>query len=286
MTTEFINFYKVLQVDPSAETEVIDAAWKKLAFKYHPDKNKTSDAEENMKLLNMAKDILLNPERRREYDKQFAKASQAPESYSASGSSGQETVDEDDWVEQEIRDMASQFLRYIRQALNEKKWRIAREKLYVFDGLGTQPEGYGVLPRFDSSIPEWKEAKRLNDLANQQASSFGIGIAIASSLIYAFGVSFIAFFFGLFSYSDLETGFVYGLIIAIIGFGIGIVAGLIGTIVYSIFYAGKWGRIWDVTLGLLTPLIIALLLSFGLFLIAAWIFIGVLGAGLSSQSKK
>lgn len=285
MTTEFINFYKVLKVDPSAETDIIIAAWKRLALKYHPDINKTSDAEEHMKLINRAKEILTNPEQRRIYDKEFTQATQMPQSDKAYKSYGQETVEEEVWYDREVRNLASQFLSYIRQALNEKKWRIAREKLYVFESLGTQPKGYGVLPRFDMSIPEWQEAKRLNDLANRQASSFGLGLAFGSSLIYAFGVSFLVFVYCLLSYSDLETGFVNGLIFGFIGFGVGIVAGLIGTLVYSMSFAGKWGGFLDIILGLSTPLIIALGLTLGIYIFLAWLFLAGLMSSSSSKRK-
>ena len=33
------DFYRVLQVDPSADPDVIEAAYKRLARKYHPDHN-------------------------------------------------------------------------------------------------------------------------------------------------------------------------------------------------------------------------------------------------------
>ena len=39
-----IDPYKVLQVDPEAEDEVIQAAYRRLARKYHPDLAKTPDA--------------------------------------------------------------------------------------------------------------------------------------------------------------------------------------------------------------------------------------------------
>ena len=33
------NYYKILQIDPSAEPEVVQAAYRRLAQKYHPDAN-------------------------------------------------------------------------------------------------------------------------------------------------------------------------------------------------------------------------------------------------------
>ena len=35
------DLYKVLQVDPHAEPEVVDAAFRRMARKYHPDVNPT-----------------------------------------------------------------------------------------------------------------------------------------------------------------------------------------------------------------------------------------------------
>ncbi|MCB9112217.1 MAG: DnaJ domain-containing protein [Anaerolineales bacterium] len=285
MTTEFVNYYKVLQVDPSADTDVIEAAWRKLAFKNHPDLNKTPGAEEKMKLLNMAKDILMNPERRRQYDQQFSRATQTPEPKSTSGSYEYETDEDDVWDEREVRDLALQFLSYIRQALNEKKYRIAREKLYVFDGLGTQPEGYGVLPRFDRSIPEWQEAKRLNDLANQQASSFSVGLAIVSSILYAIGGGFIGALVSYFNSYGFEEVILNGFLFGAIGFGVGIVLGLIGTIAYSMMFAGNWGYGTDMFLGLMAPLAIAFLLSIGFFILVLLVA-GAFIYAASSGSKK
>lgn len=63
------DYYEVLQVHPLAELDVIEAAYKKLAYKYHPDRNKSDSAVEKMKLINVAHDVLCDPVRRREYDK-------------------------------------------------------------------------------------------------------------------------------------------------------------------------------------------------------------------------
>jgi curved DNA-binding protein CbpA len=63
------DFYRVLQVDPSADREVIEAAYKRLALKYHPDHNSgDSRAEEQMKRLNEAFRVLGKPGLRADYD--------------------------------------------------------------------------------------------------------------------------------------------------------------------------------------------------------------------------
>jgi curved DNA-binding protein CbpA len=63
----FIDYYEILQVSPNAEADVIEAAYKKLAQKYHPDKNRNPDANEKMKLINIAHDTLSNNEKRKAY---------------------------------------------------------------------------------------------------------------------------------------------------------------------------------------------------------------------------
>ena len=62
------DLYETLQVSPTAEPEVIEAAYRRLALKYHPDKNPSPDADERMKQLNRAYEILQDPARRAKYD--------------------------------------------------------------------------------------------------------------------------------------------------------------------------------------------------------------------------
>ena len=61
------DYYKILQVHPGAEQEVIKAAFDKLAKKYHPDLNKNPAAENRMKDINEAFEVLGNLEKRRLY---------------------------------------------------------------------------------------------------------------------------------------------------------------------------------------------------------------------------
>lgn len=61
--------YEVLQVHPSAEPEVVDAAFRRLSRKYHPDLNPSPDATEAMQRLTAAYGVLRDPERRAAYDR-------------------------------------------------------------------------------------------------------------------------------------------------------------------------------------------------------------------------
>lgn len=64
-----MNYYQQLKVKPDASEQQIKAAYRRLAFEYHPDRN-TNDpgAAEKMKAINEAYAVLSNPERRRQYD--------------------------------------------------------------------------------------------------------------------------------------------------------------------------------------------------------------------------
>lgn len=68
------DFYEVLGIDKSASDEEIKKAFKKLALKYHPDRNQgDAEAEEKFKEINEAYQVLSDPEKRQRYD-QFGTA--------------------------------------------------------------------------------------------------------------------------------------------------------------------------------------------------------------------
>lgn len=66
--------YKVLQVDPSAEADVIEAAYKRLAKKFHPDIASGPEAQARMVQINLARDVLRDPVRRAAVDRARARA--------------------------------------------------------------------------------------------------------------------------------------------------------------------------------------------------------------------
>ncbi|HEY6568934.1 MAG TPA: DnaJ domain-containing protein [Candidatus Limnocylindrales bacterium] len=61
--------YKVLQVDSEAEFEVIEAAYRRLARKYHPDVSPGEESQERMVRINQAWELLRDPTRRAAVDR-------------------------------------------------------------------------------------------------------------------------------------------------------------------------------------------------------------------------
>lgn len=63
------TYYDKLKVAPDAPEEIISAAFKVLAKKYHPDVNPDdAGAREMMQVINAARDTLLDPLKRAKYD--------------------------------------------------------------------------------------------------------------------------------------------------------------------------------------------------------------------------
>jgi curved DNA-binding protein len=62
------DLYAVLGVPKTADEEAIKKAYRKLAMKYHPDKNQGKGAEAKFKEINQAHDVLSNKKKRALYD--------------------------------------------------------------------------------------------------------------------------------------------------------------------------------------------------------------------------
>lgn len=66
---EFIDYYKILEINKNASAEDVKKAYRKLARKYHPDLNpKDVSAKQKFQKINEANEVLSDPEKRKKYD--------------------------------------------------------------------------------------------------------------------------------------------------------------------------------------------------------------------------
>ncbi len=63
-----INYYEILNVNRNATDEEIKQAYRSMVKKYHPDINKSEEASKLIISLNEAKENLLDPDKRKQYD--------------------------------------------------------------------------------------------------------------------------------------------------------------------------------------------------------------------------
>ena len=64
------DYYSILEIDKNADKNTIKNAYKKLALKYHPDKNTDNkqQAEEKFKEISEAYEILSDDQKKNNYD--------------------------------------------------------------------------------------------------------------------------------------------------------------------------------------------------------------------------
>jgi molecular chaperone DnaJ len=67
------DYYEILQVNMNTSQDEIKNQYRILAKKWHPDREKSLDAEKKMAQINMAYEVLSNLKRRKMYDQYFSK---------------------------------------------------------------------------------------------------------------------------------------------------------------------------------------------------------------------
>jgi molecular chaperone DnaJ len=80
------DYYKILGIDRNASADEIKQAYRKLAMKYHPDKNNgNKELEEKFKEVNEANEVLSDPQKKSKYDNRFNPNFQDPGSMGGEG---------------------------------------------------------------------------------------------------------------------------------------------------------------------------------------------------------
>ncbi len=82
------DYYDILGVTKSSSSSDLKSAYRKLALKWHPDKNKEPGAEAKFKEINEAYEVLSNPDKKAKYD-QFGHAAFDPTAGFGGGQGGQ-----------------------------------------------------------------------------------------------------------------------------------------------------------------------------------------------------
>ena len=78
---EFIDYYRILEIDKNATPDDIKKAYRKLARKFHPDLNPNDkQAHKKFQQINEANEVLSDPEKRKKYD-QYGKDWQHAEQF-------------------------------------------------------------------------------------------------------------------------------------------------------------------------------------------------------------
>lgn len=81
------DYYKTLQVHPDAAQEIIDAAYRALSKKYHPDISKHPRANEHMMEINLAYGVLSEPLKRKQYNLELIRAARGNGGFPAKAAS-------------------------------------------------------------------------------------------------------------------------------------------------------------------------------------------------------
>ena len=66
------SLYELLQVSENADQEIIQAAYRRLILRYHPDRSSEPNAGEMTQRLNLAYEILCDQTKRAQYDRELA----------------------------------------------------------------------------------------------------------------------------------------------------------------------------------------------------------------------
>ena len=71
LSDDIMNYYAILGVSQYTKYREIKAAYRRLALKYHPDRNNSPVSENSIKIINAAFEVLSDKDKRRQYDEKL-----------------------------------------------------------------------------------------------------------------------------------------------------------------------------------------------------------------------
>ena len=155
------NYYDILQVNKNASPEIIEKAHKTLAKKYHPDlqtEENKKQAEEILKEINEAYEVLSNLEKKQNYDKLLMEQEKINFSASQKNESFQNTSTEDTQCTKE--ELLKQQIQYQEQLKREQEiayqqqLQQARQKAY-YDAYIQDLKNRGYRIRYQKSLKDY-----------------------------------------------------------------------------------------------------------------------------------
>ena len=160
-TTTTTDFYELLGVDPGATTAQIKSAYRKLAKQCHPDVNDSPDSAEKFREITAAYDTLIDPDRRRRYDRLHGvftgdKTSGKGDRQSGNASSGNRTRNQDRSANGNGSQAASRILKVLEDTwLEIRRWHPEIPPVVIIIASGTD----GRHPRWGHHAPgRWNVA--------------------------------------------------------------------------------------------------------------------------------
>jgi curved DNA-binding protein CbpA len=179
------TFYSILGVSENATTDEIKKAYKQRAMLYHPDRvNNFGEkiklvAEMESKRLNGAKEVLLNDERRREYDESLSQGVETPmeepEPFAKEDTEVKESGKEEELLKEiealqnTIINLNFEISQLQKEAVSERRRRALIEDILK----SRKPTGDAEIPLEEEKVPEEIESFNDDTIVEKQKAKEG-----------------------------------------------------------------------------------------------------------------